>query len=106
MNRQRYRLVFSPSLGGLVPAAESARGRGKSASGARSATALLGGLLLAAPVLASHLGLTESHAFRRLSISPGLIARGLGPQAAQRLFSVLSVWGWRAWHQRLQEARA
>ncbi|KRB96930.1 hypothetical protein ASE11_16160 [Hydrogenophaga sp. Root209] len=52
MNRQRYRLVFSQSVGGLVPAAESTRGRGKSASGARSATALLGGLLLAAPVLA------------------------------------------------------
>lgn len=48
---------------------------------------------LAAPVLASHLGITESHAFRRLSISPGLIARGLGPQAAQRLFSVLSALG-------------
>lgn len=48
---------------------------------------------LAAPVLASHLGITESLAFRRLSISPGLIARGLGPQAAQRLFSVLSALG-------------
>ena len=34
MNRQRYRLVFSQSVGGLVPAAESTRGRGKSASGA------------------------------------------------------------------------
>lgn len=52
MNRQRYRLVFSPSLGGLVPVAESARGRGKSASGARSAGVLLGSLLLAAPALA------------------------------------------------------
>lgn len=52
MNRQRYRLVFSPSTGGLVPVAESARGRGKSASGARSAGVLLGSLLLAAPALA------------------------------------------------------
>lgn len=48
---------------------------------------------LAAPVLAAHLGITESLAFRRLSTSPGPIARGLGPQAAQRLFSVLSVLG-------------
>ncbi|QHE75953.1 filamentous haemagglutinin family protein [Hydrogenophaga sp. PBL-H3] len=52
MNRQRYRLVFSQSLGGLVPVSESARGRGKSASGARRAGALLGSLLLALPALA------------------------------------------------------
>ncbi|PZO12626.1 MAG: filamentous hemagglutinin [Burkholderiales bacterium] len=54
MNRQRHRLVFSQSLGGLVPAAESTRGRGKAASGAgsaRGATVMLGALLLAAPVL-------------------------------------------------------
>ncbi len=43
MNRQRYRLVFSPSLGGLVPVAESARGRGKSASGAPAAAFAAGG---------------------------------------------------------------
>jgi len=52
MNRQRYRLVFSQRLGGLVPAAESARGRGKAASGVRSAAVLLGSLLLALPALA------------------------------------------------------
>ncbi|RJP70076.1 MAG: filamentous hemagglutinin N-terminal domain-containing protein [Comamonadaceae bacterium] len=53
MNRQRYRLVFSHSLGGLVPAAENTRGRGKAASGARRGSGLLlGGLLLAAPALA------------------------------------------------------
>lgn len=57
MNRQRYRLVFSHSLGGLVPAAENTRGRGKAASGARRGVAsgagvLLSGLLLAAPALA------------------------------------------------------
>ena len=33
MNRQRYRLVFSQNVGGLVPAAENTRGRGKAASG-------------------------------------------------------------------------
>lgn len=53
MNRQRYRLVFSHCLGGLVPAAENTRGRGKAASGARRGSGLvLGGLLLAAPALA------------------------------------------------------
>jgi hypothetical protein len=50
---------------------------------------------LAAPVLASHLGITESLAFRRLSHRPGPIARGLGQEAAQRLFSVLSALGLR-----------
>lgn len=48
---------------------------------------------LASPVLASHLGITESLAFRRLSMGSGPIARGLDPQAAQRLFSVLSALG-------------
>lgn len=55
MNRQRYRLVFSQNVGGLVPAAESTRGRGKAASGAgnaRGAGVLLSTLLLAAPALA------------------------------------------------------
>lgn len=48
---------------------------------------------LAAPVLASHLGITERLAFRRLSTSPGPIAGGLGQEAAQRLCSVLSALG-------------
>ena len=48
---------------------------------------------LAAPVLASHLGITEGLAFRRLSNSPGPIARGLRQEAAQRLCSVLSALG-------------
>jgi len=48
---------------------------------------------LAAPVLAAHLGITESLAFRRLSTSPGPIAQGLAAHAAQRLFSVLSALG-------------
>lgn len=48
---------------------------------------------LAAPVLVAHLGITESLALRRLTNSPGPIARGLGPKAAQRLFSVLSALG-------------
>lgn len=55
MNRQRYRLVFSQNVGGLVPAAENTRGRGKAASGAgraSGAVVLLGSLLLAAPALA------------------------------------------------------
>lgn len=55
MNRQRYRLVFSQNVGGLVPAAENTRGRGKAASGAgraRGATIVLGAVLLAAPALA------------------------------------------------------
>lgn len=59
MNRLCYRLVFNRSLGALVAVAETARGRGKAASGSttRRASALLGGLLLgnaffAAPALA------------------------------------------------------
>lgn len=59
MNRLCYRLVFNRSLGALVAVAETARGRGKAASGGttRRTSALLGGLLLgnaffAAPALA------------------------------------------------------
>lgn len=44
MNRKLYRLIFSASLGMRVPAAETARSRGKAASGAAR---LLTGLLLA-----------------------------------------------------------
>ncbi|MDO8450817.1 MAG: filamentous hemagglutinin family protein [Rhodoferax sp.] len=55
MNRQRYRLVFSTSLGALVAVAESARGRGKAASGTRRAGALLAGALLAVPAFAQKL---------------------------------------------------
>ncbi|WP_306463962.1 filamentous hemagglutinin N-terminal domain-containing protein [Nitrosospira sp. NpAV] len=45
MNRKLYRLIFSAALGMRVPAAETARSRGKAASGA---TLLLTGLLLGA----------------------------------------------------------
>ncbi|OQW86643.1 MAG: filamentous hemagglutinin [Rhodoferax ferrireducens] len=56
MNRQRYRLVFNTRLGALVAVAESARGRGKAASGASRAGALLASVLLAAvPALAQKL---------------------------------------------------
>ena len=34
MNRELYKLIFSTGLGMLVPAAETARSRGKAASGA------------------------------------------------------------------------
>ncbi len=55
MNRQRYRLVFSTSLGALVAVAENARGRGKAASGTRRAGAVLASVLLAGPALAQKL---------------------------------------------------
>lgn len=48
---------------------------------------------LAAPVLAAHLGITESSALHRLSAGPGLIASGLDQQSAQRLFTILSALG-------------
>lgn len=54
MNRNTYRLVFNATLGMHVPAAETARGRGKSASGpARAlAGAVLAGVALATPAWA------------------------------------------------------
>jgi filamentous hemagglutinin len=45
MNRNCYRLVFNPALGALVPAAETARNKGKAASGATLAGVLLAGAL-------------------------------------------------------------
>src|SRR5687768_2043103 len=45
MNRKLYKLIFNPTLGMLIPAAESAPGRRKAASGAGL---LLTGLLLSA----------------------------------------------------------
>ncbi len=44
MNRNRYRLVFNPTLSMMVPVAETARGRGKTASGPALA---LAGMLIA-----------------------------------------------------------
>ena len=53
MNRNTYRLVFNPSLGMQVPVAETARGRGKGASGsARILAAAVVGLALATPAWA------------------------------------------------------
>lgn len=54
MNRNRYRLIFSPALGMMVPVAESARSRGKTGPcKAASGSALaLAGVLLAGPVQA------------------------------------------------------
>ena len=43
MNRNCYRLVFNPALGALVPAAETARSKGKAAGGATLAGVLLAG---------------------------------------------------------------
>lgn len=48
---------------------------------------------LAAPILAAHLGISESGALHRLSSGPGMIASGLDPQSAQLLFNLLSVLG-------------
>ncbi|ARO86907.1 filamentous hemagglutinin [Nitrosospira lacus] len=50
MNRKLYKLIFSTTLGILVPAAETARSRGKAASGA---ALLLTGLLLAELLLSA-----------------------------------------------------
>jgi len=54
MNRNRYRLIFSPALGMMVPVAETARSRGKTGPcKAASGSALaLAGVLLAGPVQA------------------------------------------------------
>ena len=54
MNRNRYRLIFNATLGMQVPAAETARGRGKTASGPARALAgvLLAGVALATPAWA------------------------------------------------------
>jgi len=54
MNRNRYRLVFNATLGMQVPAAETARGRGKTASGSARALAgmVLAGVVLATPAWA------------------------------------------------------
>lgn len=48
---------------------------------------------LAAPVLASHLGISLSTALHRLTSSPAPIARRLHPMAAERLFVLLSTLG-------------
>jgi filamentous hemagglutinin family protein len=45
MNRNRYRLVFNPSAGTMVPAAETARGRGKAVGGAGLAGVVLAAVL-------------------------------------------------------------
>lgn len=52
MNRNCYRLVFNATSGTMVPAAETARGRGKAASSSGLAGALLAGVLLANPAQA------------------------------------------------------
>ncbi|MHB1144098.1 MAG: filamentous hemagglutinin family protein [Thiobacillus sp.] len=49
MNRNRYRLIFSTSLGMMVPVAETARRQGKATTGSALA---LAGVLLAGPVQA------------------------------------------------------
>ncbi len=49
MNRNRYRLIFSTSLGMMVPVAETARRQGKATTGSALA---LAGVLLAGPVWA------------------------------------------------------
>ena len=49
MNRNRYRLIFSTSLGMMVPVAETARRQGKATTGSALA---LAGALLASPVWA------------------------------------------------------
>lgn len=57
MNRNRYRLVFNATLGMQVPAAETARSRGKAASGlSRTLSGVVfAGVILAAPVCAADL---------------------------------------------------
>jgi filamentous hemagglutinin len=52
MNRNRYRLVFNATVGMMVPLAETARGRGKSASGVRLAGVLLAAVALSSPAQA------------------------------------------------------
>lgn len=48
---------------------------------------------LAAPILASHLGISEGRALRRLTTGPGPIASGLDQIAARRLLALLSTFG-------------
>lgn len=52
MNRNCYRLVFNATSGSMVPAAETARGRGKAASSSGLVGVLLAGVLLANPAKA------------------------------------------------------
>lgn len=52
MNRNRYRLVFNATVGMMVPLAETARGRGKSASGVSLAGVLLAAVALSPPAQA------------------------------------------------------
>ncbi|MBT9568238.1 MAG: filamentous hemagglutinin N-terminal domain-containing protein, partial [Thiobacillus sp.] len=54
MNRNRYRLIFSASLGMMVPVAEVSRSRGKSGQGkaASGAALALAGVLLGGPAQA------------------------------------------------------
>lgn len=48
---------------------------------------------LAAPILAAHLGISESRALRRLTTGPGPIATGLDQMAARQLFALLTTLG-------------
>lgn len=51
--------------------------------------------VLAAPVLAKHLGISRQAALRRIGSAPCVLASGLDPQPAQRLLALMSALGLR-----------